>query len=127
MEMSTSRREVDVVEHCEWLEHMITSPDCLLWIIMPMCGMVRVERDGGLAVMSIYVLPEFHGKHFGRRAILEATEAAFCAWSITAVIANVRIENERAKNAFFDCGYVERVGQDCLPGHTRYVKHREVA
>lgn len=104
-ELGSQRRKVTWQEHQEWFSDVLNQKNHILLIVEPDAGVVRLDRHDDFAVISIYLLPAFRGKGYGQALIQEACALGFMEWSITAVCADVRMENKASIKAFLRAGF----------------------
>ncbi len=119
IELSTLKKAVTWPEHLQWYKEAIKGTDTLLYIIESDIGMVRLDRIGAEAFISITILDEYQGKGLGICAINSATREAFSHWDIKRVVAHIREDNERSIKVFKKCSYFEELCS--LDGHREFV------
>lgn len=97
-------KTVNRTEHVSWFNRALTSNDVMLNIIEPKAGMVRIDRNGIRADISIYLMTSFQGQGIGKKVIMQATENAHKVWKID-VYATIHPTNDRSKRTFEAAGY----------------------
>ncbi len=71
-------------------------------------GFVRLIQKGTDAEIVIAIgEKELWGLGFGKAAILESLKQAFFTWRVDSVIAKIKLENTRSRNAFKGIGFKE--------------------
>ena len=106
--ISASRQPVTEEEHAAWYAATITHRDRLLFIIEPAQGMVRLDKAGTTAWVSVYLEPEARAQGIGTRAIQIACQAADFAWpDLSEVRAKVRSDNPASLRAFARAGFAD--------------------
>ncbi len=99
---STTQIAVELCDHSKWFSRRLRSTDPI-WIILEdfrPIGVVRLDRTGDSARISISLAPEARGRNIGRTAIELA-----CAASGHAVIAEVAVTNTASQRCFEACGF----------------------
>jgi RimJ/RimL family protein N-acetyltransferase len=99
---STSQLVVDLGEHARWFSHRLRSQDPIWIIEEDRCaiGVVRLDRQGDQARISIALAPEARGRQIGRKAIELACRAG--GFTVTAEIA---ASNAASQKCFKACGF----------------------
>lgn len=125
VERSTSRRKVTEAEHHAWFAATLADADRRLAIVEiggEAAGLVRFDRTGGIAVISVYLLEPYTGAGYGTRAIAEATDAILKDWG-GAVHAHVRAENAAGQKSFLRAGFAPLPDGASIPdGHVGFVR-----
>lgn len=99
---STSQLVVALSDHSRWFSRRLRSSDPI-WIIEEnrrAIGVVRIDREGALARISIALAPEARGRQLGRKAIELACRAG--GHPVTAEIA---ASNAASQKCFEACGF----------------------
>ena len=118
--ISASRQPVTEEEHAAWYAATITHRDRLLFIIEPAQGMVRLDKAGTTAWVSVYLEPEARAQGIGTQAIQIACQAADFAWpDLLEIRAKVRPDNPASLRAFARAGFAD-TGEN-IRGHIRYL------
>jgi len=124
--LGTSQKPVEWKEHAKWFRRVLADDNCLLWMIEPSMGTVRIMRNGDAATVTIYLLKQHTGKGIGVWALREACNLAFCKWPIRRIRAHIRYENRASLVAFMKAGFVEaeEPSVECPMGHTEVLLER---
>lgn len=130
MKRSTSQMPVTWDEHRSWFSRALQDPDRKILIVIQdeePIGQVRFDRNGDIAVISVYLVEEKTGKGLGIAAIRRGTEAAFNEWPLRRVIACVRNDNLNAARAFEKAGYKasQEGSKVCPEAHFTFTVSRE--
>ena len=115
-EASVRRSAIDTNDipfesHVEWFRQKLASPDCLLLIALDRgnpVGVIRLDRHGSDAYLSIALEPEVRGRGIGRMLIALASGQAFRDWPVSRITADVRPENVASRTAFERAGFTQR-------------------
>jgi UDP-2,4-diacetamido-2,4,6-trideoxy-beta-L-altropyranose hydrolase len=106
-------------EHEKWFRSKLTSPDCLLYILLDeddkQIGQLRFDLQGGDTVVSISLDKECRGMGYGREALSLASRRLFSASTVSSIHAYVKPENAVSLRAFAEAGY-HNVGRDLVRG-----------
>jgi len=117
--ISASRQPVTEAEHATWYAATISHLDRLLFIIEPSRGMVRLDKAGGTAWVSVYLEPEARAQRIGTKSIQIACQAASFAWpDLREIRAKVRSDNPASLRAFARAGFAD-TGEN-IRGQLRY-------
>lgn len=117
--ISASRQPVSRDEHDAWYTATISHRDRLLFIIEPSRGMVRLDKAGTTAWVSVYLEPEARAQGIGTGAIQIACQAASFAWpDLREIRAKVRSDNPASLRAFARAGFAD-TGEN-IRGQLRY-------
>jgi UDP-2,4-diacetamido-2,4,6-trideoxy-beta-L-altropyranose hydrolase len=108
--LSSSQRAVTWEEHTAWFSGIVGSERCLLYIILlgeTPIGQVRFDLDSDQrAIVSIYLLPGFHGKGFGTTALRNACEKLHADRpDAREILAQIRANNTRSILSFNKAGF----------------------
>lgn len=99
---SNTQLHVELCDHSKWFSRRLRSADPI-WIVQENfqpIGVVRLDRTGEMARISISLAPDARGRNIGRRAIELA-----CKASGYAVIAEVAVTNTASQRCFEACGF----------------------
>jgi RimJ/RimL family protein N-acetyltransferase len=111
-EFSIMDRTFTLDEHRSWFARCMGDPNCILLIgesAGEAAGVLRYDLSGKSAVVSVYLVPGWHGKGYGP-ALLKAGNS----WlkehrqEISAVQAHVKVNNLASKQAFIESGFNEK-------------------
>lgn len=98
--------------HANWFETVLADPNRVLLIALAASkpvAVVRFDCVGTCATISIYLVPDMHGRALGPAVIRQAS-----AWllgqrsEIDSILAEVRPENQTSARAFNEAGYALR-------------------
>jgi ribosomal protein S18 acetylase RimI-like enzyme len=110
IELSSSQQPVTWEQHTAWFPRVLSSDDCLVFIIehngQPV-GQARFDLDDGpSAIISIYLLPEHCGHGLGTAALQLACEQLHATRpDIPVINANIRATNARSIQSFKKAGF----------------------
>ncbi|MFQ5913477.1 MAG: GNAT family N-acetyltransferase [Nitrospinota bacterium] len=96
-------------DHLRWLQEKLQSPDTLIlvgWQGDEPVGVVRFERRGTEAVVSVTVAPARRGEGLGRRILAAGIRELQTRWSDVTVVAFVFKRNEPSFRLFAGCGFL---------------------
>ena len=99
---STTQLAVSLSDHAKWFSRRLRSTDPI-WIVLEdflPIGVVRLDRTGDAARISISLSPDARGRQIGRKAIELA-----CRASGYAVTAEVAVTNTASQKCFEACGF----------------------
>lgn len=99
---STTQLAVSLCDHSKWFSRRLRSTDPI-WIVQENfhpIGVVRLDRTGDTARISISLAPEARGRNIGRKAIELA-----CRASGYVVVAEVAVTNTASQRCFEACGF----------------------
>ena len=115
---SSSQDTVTWREHVTWLETALRDDEHLIFILerggTPI-GQARFARTHHACVISIYLLEHYTGKGYGVEGIRRSCVEVFERWSVSEVIACVRLDNVAAKSAFLKARFVETERKGLCP------------
>lgn len=106
---SLDTREIALDDHVAWWRAALIDPDRGLWVIVhgtDDVGVLRLDRRGNAAEISIYLRPGVSGRGIGRNAITLAVPLARERWGVGRVEATIREENAASQRAFAAAGFV---------------------
>ena len=106
---SLDTREIALGDHVAWWRAALVDPDRGLWVIVhgaEDAGVLRLDRRGDVAEISIYLRPGISGRGIGRHAIALAVPLARERWGVARVEATIREENVASQRAFAAAGFV---------------------
>jgi RimJ/RimL family protein N-acetyltransferase len=105
-----STRVIHRDEHRRWLKTKLDDPDVRLYVIdingQP-AGLLRLDRRGPDAEVSLALLPKHRGRGAGREAIRAARRLADEELGAKEVVAEIRPENQASLGAFAAAGFTE--------------------
>jgi RimJ/RimL family protein N-acetyltransferase len=99
---SNTQIAVSLCEHSQWFSRRLRSSDPI-WIVEEdgrALGVVRLDREGNGARISIALASDARGRSIGRQAIELA-----CRMSGYAVTAEVAVSNTASQKCFEACGF----------------------
>jgi len=119
-------RTVAPAEHAAWMQRVLSNPDDHLLLVIVVqgtdAGLVRLDREGAAALVTIYLMQPFIGKGHGSAALRLAIAEGFAAWpQLEALHAEVRRDNRASLALFARCGFAEDGGGELA----RFVLARE--
>ena len=96
----------DYQSHLAWFESSLDNPDRIIILAEDglRVGMVRFDRIGDCARISINLAPEARGKGLAT-SILIGSEQFLKAWPVMKISAEIRSDNEASVRAFERAGY----------------------
>uniref|UniRef100_UPI0028114D28 GNAT family N-acetyltransferase n=1 Tax=Phenylobacterium sp. TaxID=1871053 RepID=UPI0028114D28 len=101
---------IDAEAHRAWWTATLSNPDRSLLMAMrdgvPV-GVVRLDRTGASAEVSIYLDPAQAGRGFGRQALTAAVDHARLI-GLTSLVASIKESNTRSQRAFAATGFDKR-------------------
>jgi UDP-2,4-diacetamido-2,4,6-trideoxy-beta-L-altropyranose hydrolase len=107
--------EVALADHRAWFTRTLADPDRRLWIGESEgrpAGVIRFDRDGDSALVSIYLVPGRSGGGLGTALIDAGCRAAAAQWpELTAIDAEVLDANQASARAFAKTGFVPYEGR----------------
>jgi RimJ/RimL family protein N-acetyltransferase len=107
--LGSTARPVEPAEHARWFEQTLASPDHLLFIIEidgEPGGQLRLDRiDASAAAISVYLTPSLQGRGAGTAAIRAGATNVLAEWGLERVVACVRDDNPRGRQAFLKVGF----------------------
>jgi pseudaminic acid biosynthesis-associated methylase len=107
---SRSSAPIPLDEHRRWFGARLADPDTALDMIEsgpgPAAGVVRVERQGDSAELSLAIDPDARGRGLGRAAVRAAAVAALARWPDIAIDAWVEDDNRPSIRCFEAAGFV---------------------
>jgi UDP-2,4-diacetamido-2,4,6-trideoxy-beta-L-altropyranose hydrolase len=127
MARGSSQRSVGATEHRAWFAASIADRNRRLWIVNAgedPAGLVRFDRVGLDAVVSVYLVERYCGRGLGVAAIRQGSRLALDAWPIERIIAYVRTDNDSARRAFVRAGFALEAIDSCPSGHVALVLRR---
>lgn len=95
--------------HARWFAESLTRPDRKLYIVTAgdrPVGVARLDLDGGGAVVSLHLAPEWRGRKIGPAALRALAELAFGPLGLATVTASIKSDNARSLAAFERAGFV---------------------
>lgn len=107
--LSSGRQTVTWEEHSAWFSHRLADPDHRMYVVASSegpAGVARLTRKGTDAFISVYLLRPFTGRGWGVQVIRSAVQAAFNAWPVNRVVAQIRKDNQPSLTAFAKAGFV---------------------
>lgn len=110
---SISQHRVPVEEHERWLAGKLDDPGSRLWVVEldgHSIGSIRLDIRAAVGEVSIALAPEARGKGLGTRVLLTLQERLDGDLQVGALVARVRVGNERSRLAFLRAGFVEDEG-----------------
>jgi UDP-2,4-diacetamido-2,4,6-trideoxy-beta-L-altropyranose hydrolase len=117
---SFSEEPISWEQHRVWFAAKLDDPRCLFFIALDAegqpAGQVRLDIDGGTAVISVGLASRFHGLGYGPEVIRQAVRELFASRPVERVIAMIRLENTASYRAFLKAGFVEE-GTTAVRGH----------
>ena len=127
--LSAAKHMVTREEHAAWFTKVLASDDHLFFIVETLegngIGILRFDRAGEAAVISIYLLPEFQGQGRGMLTLRLGCERAFDRWNdLAGIRATVRSDNAKSLKAFREVGFAD-IGTDeehGVPVHLLFLK-----
>lgn len=99
---SATQVAVALCDHARWFSRRLRSPDPI-WIVQEAfqpIGVVRLDRAGESARISIALAADARGRNIGRKAI-----ALACRTSNLAVTAEIAATNTASQKCFEACGF----------------------
>lgn len=97
-------------DHIKWFEHIISSPDCYLYIAEnsngQTVGQVRFELEGSNATISISVDRKFRKKGYGSMIIALASKKLFQVSNADVIHAYIKKGNATSVSAFKKAGFI---------------------
>jgi UDP-2,4-diacetamido-2,4,6-trideoxy-beta-L-altropyranose hydrolase len=108
--MAKTSEPIAWTDHAAWFDRMLSAAASSLYLIEVECGpaaMVRFDALDGKAAVSINVNPDMRGRGIGLRSLLLACERYAAEAAPSAVVAEVRVENEPSLRLFRAAGFVE--------------------
>ncbi len=100
--------ELDFADHQRWWRAAVAAPDRDLLLAIDdgvPVGVLRLDRDGDRALVSIYLDPARIGRGLGRR-VLDAAADFAAAQGLVALTATIEQANTASQSAFAKAGYV---------------------
>ncbi|MGQ0662588.1 MAG: GNAT family N-acetyltransferase [Pseudomonadota bacterium] len=121
----SSRASVSREDHRAWFAASLAGDDRLLLIVeidgVP-AGLVRFDRAGRDAVISIYLVEAYTGRGHGILALHRAVAMAAERWRSARITAVVRADNVPGHKAFRKAGFRHGPGP---PGHVSFVRRMD--
>jgi spore coat polysaccharide biosynthesis predicted glycosyltransferase SpsG/ribosomal protein S18 acetylase RimI-like enzyme len=105
---SLSEAVISRDEHLHWLEQKLADPDARIWLYAPSGkpeGILRLDRSGDAATVSIAVSPACRGRGVGRAILAAGAERAARAAFVHRLDAWVRNDNPASAALFARAGY----------------------
>lgn len=106
--LSLRQQETAFETHKEWFKSALKNEDIKIYVIEPMKGFIRLQRDGKIAVISIYVCP----KHRQRGIAKKALKQAMSDFKSKKYQARVMLGNEPSIRLFESLGFKRRAEID---------------
>ncbi|MFC1801734.1 GNAT family N-acetyltransferase [Nanoarchaeota archaeon] len=107
--------KVKYENHVNWFKNKIKDPDTHIFIITnqsaEQIGMVRFDKNGEKAEISINLNPEFRGLGYGKLSLRKALEFYFNNFHTNIMIAKIDPNNIISQKLFFNMGFKE-VGRE---------------
>lgn len=107
---ATDPKALDEAEHEHWWRAAVAAPDRLLLIgecgSVPV-GVVRLDRDGEQAEVSIYLDPALGGLGLGRKLLDQAAALAQDQLGLRRLVATIRTENVASQRSFTAAGFAK--------------------
>jgi spore coat polysaccharide biosynthesis predicted glycosyltransferase SpsG len=96
--------------HCGWLTRRLADPNCLFLIVRQgddPIGVVRFDRDAtGQAALSIYLVPEQHGRKLGLPVYMAAERALRSRQpGVSAITSRIHTDNAASRRLHEDAGF----------------------
>lgn len=117
---SLDQAVIPLADHLAWWSAALQSPTRHLYIIIydaDDIGVLRMDRAGEAAQVSIYTRPEVAGRGVGRQALEAAARLACEDLGLQRLTATIRPENIASQRAFaaagftqHECGWVRQLG-----------------
>ncbi|CAM2057418.1 hypothetical protein DSUL_150076 [Desulfovibrionales bacterium] len=106
---SFSMRKVTRKEHKTWFGARWDHPNHLFYLAeikngQPV-GLVRFDHEWDQAICSLYIDPQWRGQGLGAAINWTGAVCCFERWDVTAIIAQVKINNIASRKAFERAGY----------------------
>lgn len=104
--MSHSSAPIPYAQHQAWFEAALSNSNRRLVMAdtsVPV-GVVRFDRDGNHAVVSINIAPEMRGRGLGAKMLL-STDSFVDDWGVTELIAEIKPSNLASLKIFERAGY----------------------
>ena len=104
--------------HLSWFTAKLADPDCVFRIVTRQADPVGVVRfdindDNGSAYLSIYLVPEWHGRKMGLPVFLAAErELRECRPSVKKIISRIHSANTASERLHRDAGFEVSISQD---------------
>lgn len=112
---SFQQDDVQWVDHLEWLDRKLASPDSTLFVVEldgAWAGQVRVDRiDERQAEISIALAAAARGRGVAGAALAEASARATDELGVDVIVARIKEDNVPSLRAFASAGYV--LGDAC--------------
>lgn len=129
IELGASRRVVPYGEHQQWFAESLTSQKRELFIVEVLgapVGMIRFDLlDANDAEVSIYLMPPYQGRGYGRQAFLASAPDFMMRRGISRIIARVLPQNARSARFFENLEFRQASFDDTL-GYL-FILDREIA
>jgi UDP-2,4-diacetamido-2,4,6-trideoxy-beta-L-altropyranose hydrolase len=116
-------------KHKDWCHAKLQDVCCCLWMVatptLGKIGIVRFDRAGPEATVSISLAPEARGKGYGHGIITAACQQLFQSSETKLVRAVIKPENKASTRAFEQAGFLR--GEDTAVNHQtaqQYLLHR---
>lgn len=123
--MSGSGASVSGNAHRAWYAAALADPArriVIAFLEAQKVGMVRYDRKGETATVSIALNPQMRGKGLAR-PMLAGSEALVSAWAPIELVAFIRPENVASRKAFESAGYAAAGQADGeMLGFLRFIK-----
>lgn len=115
-QMSLTDHEVTAEEHAAWFDASFGNPARLILIAEidgQSAGMVRYDKDGETAEVSINIAPEARGHGMGARLLSGSISALSSHWpDVETIVARIRPDNAASLRAFANAGYAHEGSED---------------
>ncbi len=125
LQRSTFTEPIAWGEHEIWFHRALKNRNLRMFVIaiegVPR-GLVRFDRKGLIAVISVYLVESQTGHGHGVAAIQAGTNVVFQQWPVRKIVGCVRNENAPARSAFAKAGYQEDpdLAAYCSGGHVTF-------
>jgi UDP-2,4-diacetamido-2,4,6-trideoxy-beta-L-altropyranose hydrolase len=106
---SFSSEAIPWEQHTSWYGNKMRDPDCYFYVVTDAqrrpVGMVRYDRKGTEAVVSINIAPAQRGRGLGPASLRASARKLFAEADVQRIIALIKPENQASVVAFERAGY----------------------
>jgi UDP-2,4-diacetamido-2,4,6-trideoxy-beta-L-altropyranose hydrolase len=111
---STNPLPIDPATHGRWYARVLDDPDCAMFIGQQgdeAVGVLRYERTGTVANVSIFLVPGRAGRGLGRRLLMLGREWVRTHWpEVRLLQAQIKLDNQASLQTFLGAGFVQDTG-----------------
>ncbi len=127
-QMSLTQHEITPEEHAAWFEASLETPARLILIAEidgQSAGMVRYDKVGASAEVSINIAPAARGCGMGARLLSSSISALSSHWpDVESITARIRPDNVASLRAFANAGYAHEGKKDSFLIYKRRIHAR---